>query len=115
MKDLWVHLRRKRVTCRRSPYYFPNMTSHEWHERDPETREMRYYRASKFNKRWTVMTTLKTDEEWVTYDPVPLEILEELRTLLLKKYQRRRIPYEDVLTIDVMCEAAGGPPAAGRT
>jgi hypothetical protein len=91
------------------------MKSHEWHERDPETREMRYYRASKFGKKWTVMTTLSTDAEWETLNPVPLPIIEELRDLLLKKYQRRRIPYEDILVIDQMSEAAGGPPAAGRS
>lgn len=61
------------------------------------------------------MTTLKSDEEWTTYDPVPLDILETLRTLLLKKYQRRRVPYEDILVLDQMCEAAGGPPAQGRS
>ncbi len=90
------------------------MKSHEWHERDPETRAMRYFRATKFNKQWTVMTTLATDEEWITYDAVPLDILEELRTVLVNKYQRRRIPYEDVLSINLMSEAAGGPPAEGR-
>jgi hypothetical protein len=90
------------------------MKSHEWHERNPQTREMRYYRASKFSKKWTIMTTLSTDEEWLTYDPVPLDVLEDLRTVLLNKYQRRRIPYEDVLAINIMCEAAGGPVAEGR-
>ncbi len=90
------------------------MKSHEWHERDPETRAMRYYRATKFAKKWTVMTTLATDEEWITYDPVPLDILEELRDLLVKKYQRRRIPFEDVLVINQMIESAGGAPAEGR-
>jgi hypothetical protein len=60
------------------------------------------------------MTTLKTDEDWVTYDPVPLEILEEFRSVLVNKYQRRRIPFEDVLVINQMSEAAGGPPAEGR-
>lgn len=61
------------------------------------------------------MTTLKSEEDWTTYQPVPLEVLETLRSLLLKKYQRRRIPYEDVLTIDQMCEVAGGVPAEGRS
>jgi hypothetical protein len=90
------------------------MKSHEWHERDPEAEETRYYRASKFGKKWTVMTTLKSEEDWTKYDPIPLEVLESLRDVLVKKYQRRRIPYEDLLVINQMSEAAGGPPAEGR-
>ncbi len=90
------------------------MKFHEWHERDPETRSMRYYRATKFNKKWTVMTTLQTEDEWTTYNPVPLEVLEEMRTVMLNKYQRRRIPYEDLLVVNQMIEDAGGQPAEGR-
>jgi hypothetical protein len=84
------------------------MTAHEWHERDEEAGETRYYRAQKFGKKWTVMTTLKSDPDWVRYDSVPLPVLEELRTVLANKYQRRRIPYEDVVAVDAMVIAAGG-------
>lgn len=90
------------------------MKNHEWHEHDTEAGEKRFYRAGKFSKKWTVMTTLKSDTDWTTLDPVPLETLESLRTVLLNKYQRRRIPYEDLLVINQMIEEAGGPPALGR-
>lgn len=84
------------------------MKDHEWFERDAETGERRYFRAGKFGKRWTIRTTLKSEPDWTTLDPVPVPVLEELRSLLYNKYQRRRVPWEDVVAIDRMVAAAGG-------
>ena len=84
------------------------MTFHEWHEQDEAANERRYFRAGKFGKQWHVKTTLKSDEDWEDLQPVPLEILDMLRAQLLNKYQRRRIPYEDVVAIDRMVVEAGG-------
>ncbi len=84
------------------------MKFHEWHEQDEAADERRYYRATKFGRRWTVTTTLKSDETWHTYEVVPLDILEALRIQLANKYQRRRLPYEDLVTIDGMVVSAGG-------
>ena len=84
------------------------MKFHEWHEKDDEAGERRYFRAGKFGKKWHVKTTLKSDEDWEDLNPVPLPILEELRQQLANKYQRRRVPYEDVVAIDAMVVEAGG-------
>jgi hypothetical protein len=84
------------------------MKHHEWHDRDETAGERRYFRAAKFGRRWTVLTTLKSEPDWHRLDPVPLPVLEALRDLLANKYQRRRVPYEDVVAIDGMVVAAGG-------
>jgi hypothetical protein len=84
------------------------MKFHEWHDRDEEAGERRYFRAGKFGKKWHVKTTLKSDEDWQDLNPVPLAVLEELRLQLANKYQRRRVPYEDVVAIDAMVVEAGG-------
>ena len=87
------------------------MRSHEWHRQDEEAGERRYFRAAKFGTRWSVQTTLKSEPDWHRLDPIPLPILEELRTQLLNKYQRRRVPYEYVTAIDRMVCDAGGKSA----
>ncbi len=84
------------------------MKYHEWSERDQEAGERRYYRAAKFGAKWTFSTTLKSDPDWERLDPAPLQFLEELRSMLLNKYQRRRVPYEDIVAIDKMVAGAGG-------
>lgn len=84
------------------------MKFHEWYERDEAAGERRYFRAGKFGRQWHVKTTLKSDADWEELNPVPQSILEALRSQLLNKYQRRRIPYEDVVTIDRMVVGAGG-------
>jgi len=84
------------------------MKFHEWYDRDEAAGERRYFRAGKFGRRWNVKTTLKSDAGWEDLDPVPKDILEALRGQLLNKYQRRRIPYEDVVAIDRMVVEAGG-------
>lgn len=84
------------------------MKFHEWFERDEAAGERRYFRAGKFGKNWHVKTTLKSAPDWDDLDPVPRDILEALREQLMNKYQRRRIPYEDVVAIDKMVVAAGG-------
>ena len=85
------------------------MKFHEWHYRDEEAGERRYFRAGKFGKKWHVKTTLKSDPDWEDLEPVPLPVLVELRDLLANKYQRRRIPYEDVVALDKMVVDSGGP------
>jgi len=84
------------------------MTFHEWHDQDEAAGERRYYRAGKFGRKWTVRTTLKSAPDWDDLDPPPREVLEALRELLSNKYQRRRVPYEDVVAIDKMVVESGG-------
>ncbi len=84
------------------------MKFHEWHEQDETANERRYYRAEKFGRRWTIKTTLKSAPDWDTYETVPLFVLENLRGQMANKYQRKRVPYEDFVTINAMVVAAGG-------
>lgn len=84
------------------------MKFHEWHDNDEEAGERRYFRAGKFGRRWEVKTTLKSEPDWHDLNPAPREVLEVLRGQLLNKYQRRRVPYEDVVDVDRLVVAAGG-------
>lgn len=84
------------------------MIFHEWHDQDEAAGERRYFRAEKFGKKWEVKTTLKSAPDWEGLRPVPRAVLEDLRDQLRNKYQRRRIPYEDVVAIDKMVVEAGG-------
>lgn len=90
------------------------MKHHEWHDLDEEARERRYFRAGKFGGKWTVSTTLKSDLDWTRLDPIPLSVLQALRILLERKYQRRRVPFEDLVALDGLIEAAGGPASPHR-
>ncbi len=78
-------------------------TKHEWHKRTPEG-EVRYVTASKHLGKWRFRTCLKTDERWTQCETLPLEELKQLRSILWKKYQRKRLPYEHVVEIDAMIE-----------
>ncbi len=82
--------------------------SHEWYEHDETADERRYFRARKFGKTWDIKTTLKSDADWEHPDPVPLPILEALRTQLENKYARRRVPWDHLRSVDLMVAAAGG-------
>lgn len=84
------------------------MIFHEWHDQDEVAGERRYFRAEKFGKKWEVKTTLKSAPDWEGLHPVPRAVLEDLRDQLRNKYQRRRIPWEDVVAIDKMVVEAGG-------
>jgi hypothetical protein len=53
---------------------------------------------------WSVAVRGPEDEDWQECQPVPLEVLEELRDVLWRKYQRRRLPWEQVDQIDRMME-----------
>ena len=84
------------------------MIFHEWHDQDEAAGERRYFRAEKFGKKWELKTTLKSDPDWERLVPPPLDILMTLREQLQNKYQRRRIPWEDVVTVDKRVVEAGG-------
>lgn len=74
------------------------MESHEWRERTEEG--VRYNRANYHAGRWTFLTTLKTDPDWTTVDPVPEAMWRELRDILWRKYQRKRCPWKYIEDID---------------
>ena len=81
------------------------MGKHEWRERTPEG-DVRYVTARRHLGKWHFKTCLKSDEDWTPLEVLSLEDFKQLRDVLWRKYQRKRVPYEHVLEIDAMIEDA---------
>lgn len=81
------------------------METHEWSERTEEGKV--YYRANYYlNHGWTIMTTTqKRNPTWTDMKPPTAEALRELRDIVWKKYQRKRLPWERVAELDQMLAA----------
>jgi len=79
------------------------MTQHEWHELTPDG-EKRFFRARHQGKIWKFDTTLASDEHWHTIEEPDGEYLEQLRDILFRKYQRKRIPHRLLAEIETMIE-----------
>jgi hypothetical protein len=68
----------------------------------------REVRAERFGGRWKFQAQSKGDEHWTYYEAPSMEDLLELRDVLWRKYQRKRLPWDDVATIDQMIRDRGG-------
>jgi len=79
------------------------MRRHEWRER-LETGEVKIYRATKHGDRWTLSSRLKTELEWTRHDPLRREDLLVIKDMLERKYQRNRVPYEDLVKLEKLLE-----------
>ena len=80
------------------------MKIHDWKERT-DTGENRLWRATKHGGNWKFMSKLqRSEDEWTAHGKMEIEDLKIFREVLFNKYQRRRIPWEDVVTIDNMIE-----------
>ena len=80
------------------------MKIHDWKDRT-DTGENRLWRATKHGGDWKFMSRLqKSEEGWTTHEKMEIEDLKLFREVLFNKYQRRRIPWEDVVAIDNMNE-----------
>ena len=80
------------------------MKIHDWKDRT-YTGENRLWRATKHGGDWKFMSRLqKSEEGWTTHEKMEIEDLKLFREVLFNKYQRRRIPWEDVVAIDNMIE-----------
>ena len=80
------------------------MKIHDWKDRT-DTGENRVWRATKHGGDWKFMSRLqKSEEGWTTHEKMEIEDLKLFREVLFNKYQRRRIPWEDVVAIDNMIE-----------
>jgi hypothetical protein len=77
---------------------------HVWKEvtEDGEKREIR---ASKFGRDWKFQSKLRHEENWTYHDVPSLQDLEALHDILFRKYQRKRLAYDDVAAIEKMIEA----------
>jgi len=81
------------------------MKKHEWREKTEEG-QIRLVRVTRLGNIWKLQSKLKSEDEW-TYSPaIPLEDLETLRELVANKHQRRRLPYEHLLEVEALIEAA---------
>lgn len=80
---------------------------HEWKSTTAEG-EKREIRAEKFGGRWRLQAKIKGEEQWTYYDSPSVEDLAELRELLWRKYQRRKLPYEDVQAVEALIRDRGG-------
>ena len=80
------------------------MKIHDWKDRT-DTGENRLWRATKHGGDWKFMSRLqKSEEGWTTHEKMEIEDLKLFREVLFNKYQRRRIPWEDVVAINNMIE-----------
>jgi hypothetical protein len=78
---------------------------HEWRDNMPDG-DIRLVTAKRQAGRWQFQSRLKSEDEWTPLDPFPLDDLLHLRELLWNKYQRNRLPYEQVQEIDALIEKA---------
>jgi hypothetical protein len=67
-----------------------------------DTREKREIRAERFGGRWRFQSKCPSDPAWSYYEHPSLEELEQLRDILWRKYQRKRLPHDDVASIDAL-------------
>lgn len=85
------------------------MSKHEWRENTSEG-DIRLVTATRQAGKWKLRARLKSEEDWTLLSVMTLEDLEYLREVLWNKYQRRRVPYEHVLEIDVLIKVAKSRP-----
>lgn len=72
---------------------------HQWKEKTSEGLQ-KEVRARLFAGRWKIQSRFKGDAFWTVHDPPSLPDLQALREILFNKYRRKRVPYEQVETID---------------
>ena len=86
--------------------------AHEWRDRDEENR-VRIVRAQWDGRKWNFRFTLKTEPDWHEVETPTLEMLEALRDVLWRKYQRKRLSWKFVEDLDkIISEMGGSVPSA---
>ena len=81
------------------------MKKHEWREKTEEG-ETRLVTATRHAGKWQLQSRLKSEDEWTKFEKIELDDLETLHEILSRKYQRSRVPYEQVLEIEKLIAAA---------
>ncbi|MGK0184593.1 MAG: hypothetical protein ACI9R3_000366 [Verrucomicrobiales bacterium] len=90
------------------------MKKHEWRERSADG-EVQLFRATKHGGRWTLQTKLKGDEFWNRHDPLTREDVLIIQTMAERKYQRNRVPYEDLESLKKWLEQDEEKTQAAKT
>jgi hypothetical protein len=80
---------------------------HVW-KTTTEDGEKREVRAERFAGQWRFQSKLKHEDQWTYYDVPAMEDLVELRDIVWRKYQRKRLPWTDVESLDRMITERGG-------
>ena len=80
---------------------------HVWNMRTEEG-DKREVRAERFAGQWRLQSKLRGEEQWTYHDVPLLEDLVELRDVLWRKYQRKRLPWDDVAAVERMITERGG-------
>ena len=81
------------------------MKKHEWRETTEEG-AIRLVTATRHAGKWQLRSRLKSDLEWTIASVIELEDLETLYEIISKKYQRNRVPHDQVLEIEALIAAA---------
>ena len=81
------------------------MKKHEWRE-NTEEGETRLVTVTQHAGKWQLQSRLKSESEWTKFPVISMDDLETLREILLNKYQRNRVPYDHVLEVEALIEAA---------
>jgi hypothetical protein len=79
---------------------------HEW-KTQTEEGEKREVRAEKHGGKWRLQARLKDEEDWTYYKEPLIEDLVELRLLLWRKYQRKRLAWDDIISIERLIKERG--------
>ena len=78
-------------------------SQHIWTDRNEDGRK-REVRATKFGGAWRFQAKTADDLDWTYYERPFLEDLLVLREILVRKYQRRRAPAEDLVSIEKLIQ-----------
>ena len=80
---------------------------HVW-KTQTEEGEKREVRAERFGKRWRLQAKVKGEESWTYYEVPLLSDLLELHDVVWRKYQRKRLPHDDLIAIEKLIVEQGG-------
>ena len=72
---------------------------HEWHEFLPDIGK-RYYRGYWDSRAWRFSILDKEVRAWVPVEKPELDLWEKLRVILFNKYQRKRLHYRLLESVD---------------
>ena len=80
---------------------------HVW-KRSTDDGRKREVRAQLFGPTWKFISRYSDEVEWTEHEVPPLEDLVELYEVLFNKYQRNRLAWERVVSVQDAIKARGG-------
>lgn len=81
------------------------MKKHEWREKTEEG-DVRLVTATRHAGKWQLQSRLKSEDEWTQFPKIQLEDLETLLEIIERKYQRNRVPHDQIKEIEQLIAAA---------